>query len=105
MTNMPPLPEPWTTQYDDIGKGEVACYSVFQLRAFAEEAVRLERAAFQSGIMTESQIEEAVALYNNTYCEERKGYMAGGNAERTAMRAVLDWAIRQEREAILESDP
>ena len=55
--------------------------------------------------MTEAQIEEALSIYNNTYCDERKGHASGGNAERTAMRAVLDWAIELCAKACDDSIP
>lgn len=40
---LPPLPKPFCTEYDDIDKVEIPCFSDAQMRAYAEEAVRLER--------------------------------------------------------------
>lgn len=43
--NLPEMPKPLVTYYDDIDKEEVHCYSAGQLQAYAEEAVRMEREA------------------------------------------------------------
>ena len=42
---LPELPKPFCTEYDDIDKVEIPCYSPAQMRAYAEQAVRKEREA------------------------------------------------------------
>ena len=42
---LPELPKPFCTEYDDIDKVEIPCYSSAQMRAYALEAVKQEREA------------------------------------------------------------
>jgi len=43
MSNLPPLPKPQKMEYSVLSGVDVALFTERQLRAFAEEAVRLER--------------------------------------------------------------
>jgi len=41
--NLPPLPKPYTTEYDDIDKEDVDCFCVSQVKAYARAAIEADR--------------------------------------------------------------